>query len=54
MLAVLCGALVPWCWCSAWRGRLVGVSQPTQAALAMALTVAFVSAANWLWQIYRG
>ncbi|MGQ0637525.1 MAG: DUF2752 domain-containing protein [Planctomycetaceae bacterium] len=54
LLGLVCAVQVPWCWCSAWCGRLVGISQPTRAGLAMALVVAGVSAANWLWHIYRG
>lgn len=50
-LALVCAAQVPWCWCSALRGRLVGVSQPTTALLAAVLALAGIGTTNWLWHI---
>lgn len=53
-LGCACAALIPWCWWSAFRGRLVGISQPTISLLAMVLVVAGISLAHWLMQIFSG
>jgi hypothetical protein len=54
LLALVCAAQIPWCWWSACRGRLVGVSQPARGILAVMLTVAGVSVLNWLFQLIGG
>lgn len=54
LLALVCAAQVPWCWLSACRGRLVGVSHPTKTLLAIVLVVTVVSLVNWGYQIFAG
>jgi hypothetical protein len=54
VLALVCAAQIPWCWWSASRGRLVGVSQPTKSLSALVAVVVGVSVANWLFQIIGG
>ncbi|MFN0054574.1 MAG: DUF2752 domain-containing protein [Planctomycetales bacterium] len=54
LLALVCAAQIPWCWLSAWRGRMVGIAHPTNSLLAVVLTVAAVSTVNWVWQISKG
>ncbi|MFG0333255.1 MAG: DUF2752 domain-containing protein [Maioricimonas sp. JB049] len=48
VLAVTCATMIPWCWYSAWRGRLWKVSDPSMALLSLLLVLAGVSAAQWL------
>lgn len=54
VLAAACAVQIPWCWGSAIRGRLIGVSRPTQTLLALLLVLAGVSLLNWLWPMVRG
>jgi hypothetical protein len=54
LLALVCAVQVPWCWWSACRGRLVGVSQPTKTVLALAGVVIGVSFLNWVYQLSAG
>ena len=54
VLALLCAAQVPWCWWSAFQGRLVGVSHPTKGLLSLLFVVIGVSAIDWLFRIISG
>jgi Protein of unknown function (DUF2752) len=51
LLAVVCAAQIPWCWLSASRGRLWGISRPGPWLLSIALGVSLVSALNWIRQL---
>ncbi|QDU39914.1 hypothetical protein Mal4_42680 [Maioricimonas rarisocia] len=48
VLAVTCATMIPWCWYSAWRGRLWKVTDPSMALLSLLLVLAGVSAVQWL------
>jgi len=48
VLAVLCAVLVPWCWCSAWQGRLWGVTAPVKTALAVMIGIYAVVLLQWV------
>lgn len=54
VLALVCAAQVPWCWWSACRGRLVGVSQPANCLVTIVLALVGVCIANWMVQIFSG
>lgn len=54
VLALACAAQIPWCWWSAVRGRLVGVSQPTKSLLGLVIVVVGVSVGDWLLRIFGG
>jgi hypothetical protein len=54
LLALVCAVQIPWCWWSACRGRLVGLSQPTTGVLAVLIAVTGVSVLNWLIQLIGG
>lgn len=54
LLALVCAVQIPWCWISASRSRLVGISQPTRSLLALFFAIAGVSAVNWLYQVFGG
>lgn len=54
LLALACAIQIPWCWWSACRGRLVGISHPAKSLLALLLTVAGVSTADWLYRLLCG
>jgi hypothetical protein len=54
VLALACAAQVPWCWWSAFSGRLVGVSHPTKSLLALLSLVIAISAVDWLYRIFGG
>jgi len=49
LLALLAAALVPWCWASAWAGRLRGVVQPDRWLLSLVGGV--VSFALLVWAV---
>ena len=51
MLALVCAAQIPWCWWSACRGRLVGISHPTKSLSVLVVAVAGVSALNWMYHL---
>ncbi len=54
ILALACAAQIPWCWWSAFRGRLVGVSRPMRALGVLAAVVIGVSLVSWLYQLVVG
>lgn len=51
LLAVVCVAQIPWCWWSVWRGRLVGIRQPTQFLTWGLALFAVACGVFWLMQI---
>jgi hypothetical protein len=51
VLALACAVQVPWCWWSAYRGRLVGVSEPNQAVTFLIVAVVGVSLVHWVFQL---
>jgi hypothetical protein len=48
VLALICTVQVPWCWWSAARGKLAGVSDPARSLLWLMLAVGGVSLVNWI------
>ena len=48
LLALCCAAQIPWCWWSAWRGRLWYVTDPARSLLIMVSSVAAVAILNWI------
>ena len=54
VLALVCAAQIPWCWCSAARGRLLWVSDPSATLLWLLLAVGSVCVVNWLILLVRG
>jgi hypothetical protein len=47
LLALLCGALIPWCGLSAYYGRLCWVRRPDVAAVCALGAVCIVAALDW-------
>jgi hypothetical protein len=47
LLAIVCAVKIPWCWTSAWSGRLRGISHPDATAVKLIVFVAFVALAHW-------
>jgi hypothetical protein len=48
MLAVLCAILIPWSWLSAWQGRTLGVSRPTETAMWLFIVLSVAALLNWI------
>lgn len=51
-LAVVCAAMIPWCWYGAWSGRLWRIERPASACLALLLSLCLVSLVQWLVRLY--
>jgi hypothetical protein len=51
VLATLCAVQIPWCWWSAWRGRLWMIADPEKAFLVLLLVVCAACLFNWMVQI---
>jgi hypothetical protein len=51
LLAVVCIVQVPWCWWSAYRGRLAGVPDPGRFLAWLLSSVAGVCLVNWILQL---
>jgi len=51
LLAAVCAVQVPWCWWSAYRGRLAGVSEPARFLAWLAGGIAGVCFVNWILQL---
>jgi hypothetical protein len=47
LLAVVCALQVPWCWWSAYRGRLAGVPEPGRSLAWLLGTIIGVCLLNW-------
>jgi hypothetical protein len=48
LIAVSCAGLVPWCWISAVRGRLLGVREPWSAAAMLLASWGCVGLVVWI------
>jgi len=48
LIAVSCAGLVPWCWLSAWRGRLLGIGDPWTATAVLLASWGFAGLVVWL------
>jgi Protein of unknown function (DUF2752) len=53
-LALVCVMQIPWCASSAFRGRLLGVAQPTTALAWLLAAILAVCGANWIFQLSFG
>ncbi|HEY2253474.1 MAG TPA: DUF2752 domain-containing protein [Planctomycetaceae bacterium] len=47
VLAVVCAVQIPWCWWSAFRGRLAGVADPARSSLWLFVALAGICVVNW-------
>ncbi len=54
VLALVCALQVPWCWWSAFRGRMAAVSDPTRGLVWILVAVGGVTGVNWLFQLMSG
>ena len=54
VLALVCAVQIPWCWWSAARGRLAGVSDPAASLLWLMLAVGGVCLLNWVFRLMQG
>jgi hypothetical protein len=52
-LALACALQIPWCWLSALRGRLVGVSFPAETLIWLLIAIFAVTALNWFLRLMR-
>jgi len=48
LLAIVCATLVPWCWLSAFYGRLCWVRRPANLAALILLIVCGVATVEWI------
>ncbi len=48
LLAIVCVTLVPWCWLSAFYGRLCWVRRPAHLGLLILLVVCGVATVEWI------
>ncbi|MGE5194909.1 MAG: DUF2752 domain-containing protein, partial [Deltaproteobacteria bacterium] len=53
VLALVCAVQIPWCWWSAARGRLAGISDPAASLLWLMLAVGGVCLVNWAFQLMQ-
>ena len=54
VLAVVCALQIPWCWWSAARGRLAGVSDPSGSLLWLIVALAGICLVNWTLRLILG
>ena len=54
LLAGVCFVLIPWCWASAWNGRLWKVDRPDRTALAVLITICGVCLLQWIVRVSVG
>jgi hypothetical protein len=54
VLALVCVAQIPWCWWSAARGRLCGISDPSRSLLIMISVVGVICVLNWALRVFVG
>ena len=52
--AVVCALQIPWCWWSAARGRLAGVSDPSQSLMWLLIALASICIGNWALRLVHG
>ena len=48
ILSFICAALIPWCWLSAFYGRLCWVCRPAKLAATLLLLVSGVATVEWV------
>jgi Protein of unknown function (DUF2752) len=48
LLAVICAALIPWCWLSAFYGRLCWVQHPAKLAATLLVAVCGIATVEWM------
>ncbi len=48
LLSLVCAALVPWCWLSAFYGRLCWIRRPARLAAFILLVVCGVATVEWM------
>jgi hypothetical protein len=54
LLALFSAMQIPWCWWSAVRGRLAGVSRPAECLLWIMAVVGATTAVQWIVRICVG
>lgn len=52
VLAVVCALQIPWCWWSAARGRLSGVTDPSRSLLVLISVVGAICVLNWVLRMF--
>ena len=52
VLCTLCAALVPWCWLSAFYGRLCWVHRPATVAAFVLIAVSGLATVEWVLRLY--
>jgi hypothetical protein len=53
-LALACVAQIPWCWCSAARGRLLGIADPSRSLLILISVLGTICVLNWVLRLIYG
>ena len=53
VLALVCAIQIPWCWWSAFRGRLAGVTDPARSLAWLLTAIAIVCIVNWVLRLMQ-
>ena len=54
VLAAVCAVQIPWCWWSAWRGKLACVSDPAKTLLCLLIALTVICLVNWTLRLIFG
>ena len=54
VLALVCAVQIPWCWWSAARGRLSGITDPSRSLLILISVVGAICVLNWVLRMFAG
>jgi hypothetical protein len=52
LLGLVCAAMVPWCWLSAYYARLCWIDRPGVVAIALLATISTLALGQWLIRIF--
>jgi hypothetical protein len=52
ILSLVCAALIPWCWLSAFYGRLCWVRRPAKWGACILLVVSGIATIEWMLRLY--
>jgi hypothetical protein len=52
LLGLVCAAMVPWCWLSAFYARLCWIERPSVAAIVLLGSISTLALGQWLIRIF--